>query len=103
MKSVKMQPTARCFDYMVHHISVLLTLVVGILGPRAFKINKFCFNLFLILYFKNVFRVKTFVCWNFSFKHMFLGRMFINRKQSLGRTYCVSYSKSIKETVGQYS
>jgi len=39
----------------------------------------------------------------FSFKHMFLGRMFINYKQNLGRTYCVSYSKSIKETVGQYS
>ena len=71
MKSVKMQP-ARCFDYMVHHISVLLRLVVGILETRAFKINKFCFNLFLILYFKNVFRVKTFVCWNFFLQtHVF--------------------------------
>ena len=54
MKSVKKQP-ARCFDYMAHHISVFLRLAVGILETRAFKINKFCFNLFLILCFKNVF------------------------------------------------
>lgn len=69
MKSVKQQP-ARCFDYTMRHISMFPRLAVLILESQGFKINTFCFNLFLfftlkMFYSQNIHMLKIF------FKHMF--------------------------------
>lgn len=81
--------------HVIHHTLMFPRLAVVILEIQDFKINKFSSNFFLVFTLKMCYNQNIHVLEVFSLKHVFLGRMFINHKQNLRRTYCVSFSKCI--------